>query len=313
MRARHWIEYGALRFGLALFRTLPPRASVGLARGLAALWYRLDRRRRETAQHNLRQSGIASTPAEAARLARASFVHFGAMFAETLKHDPERPAQRGQVRVIHDIHPDARALLEKPGQGLILVSGHFGNWEIAAQQIGKIKPVAGIAKSMKNPHADRLVKSVQTRKTFQLIPMHDADVGRFFTVIASGKILALLTDQYAKFDKVMVDFFGVPASTHASPALLHLVTRAPICFGVCRREGLMQYRLEVGPPLIHAPTGNRRADVRAILENINARLEQVVREHPEQYLWAHRRWRHVAAPTNQAQSAQTGGNARPPR
>jgi len=92
---------------------------------------------------------------------------------------------------------------------------------------------------------------------------------------------------------MMVDFFGVPASTHTSPALLHLVTRAPLSFGYCLRTGRMAYKMVALAPIRHEPTGNKEKDVRAVLQTIHRCLEDAIRAHPEQYLWAHRRWRKV--------------------
>jgi KDO2-lipid IV(A) lauroyltransferase len=121
--------------------------------------------------------------------------------------------------------------------------------------------------------------------------MRDADAGRFLSVLKAGEILALLVDQYAKGQPTMVDFFGIPASTHPSPALLHLVTRKPLCFGYCLRTGPMRFRLVAGQPISFKPTGNRENDVQAILLELNHLLENAIRETPDQYLWAHRRWR----------------------
>ena len=88
-----------------------------------------------------------------------------------------------------------------------------------------------------------------------------------------------------------VDFFGHPAQTHTSAALLHLVAKAPLCFAACWRTGPMSFELETSPPIKHERTGKKDNDIRAILEELNHHLEGMIRRHPEQYLWAHRRWR----------------------
>jgi Kdo2-lipid IVA lauroyltransferase/acyltransferase len=293
LRLRHSAEFYALRAGLALFRRLPPSVGARWAGKLGALWYVLDRKRRRIAQENILACGLANGRQQADRIARASFVHFGTMIAEALDAGRKNSVE---PHVESGIHPATLALLEKPGQGLILVSGHIGNWEIAAQYLSRVKTVVGIAKDMRNPLTNRLILDLKTTANFQLIPMRDADAGRFFGVLKSGGILALLGDQHAKGDQLLLDFCGRPASMHASPALLHLVTKAPLCFGVCLREGPMRYRFLAGPPILHRPTGNRAADVRAILERINRELEAAMASCPEQYLWAHRRWKSRAAP-----------------
>jgi KDO2-lipid IV(A) lauroyltransferase len=291
MRLRHILEYVGLRLGLWLLDRLSLAAAERLALRAARLWYALDGSRRRTARENIRRSGVSTDPAEIDRIARASFDHFATLVIESLKSDETLTGQNWQQHVDMQVDPETLAILKEPGLGVILVSGHLGNWEVAAQVVSILKPVVGITKKMSNPYSDRLIKRRKPRYRFRLVPMRDADVGRFLSVLKAGEILALLVDQYAKGQPVMVDFFGIPASTHPSPALLHLVTRKPICFGYCLRTGPMRFRFVAGKPLIFKPTGNREADVKAILLELNHLLEKAIRESPEQYVWAHRRWR----------------------
>ena len=116
-------------------------------------------------------------------------------------------------------------------------------------------------------------------------------MGRFISVLKNGEVLALMIDQYAGQRGMMVEFLGRPASSHTAVALLHLVTRTPLCFGYCVRTGRMSFRLKALRPINHRPTGDKQRDVKAILEKLNRELENAVRQNPEQYLWAHRRWR----------------------
>ena len=100
--------------------------------------------------------------------------------------------------------------------------------------------------------------------------------------------------QHAASHGVMAPFFGHPASTVASPARLALATGTPVICGFCLRTGPMKFRMEAAEPIWPRPTGDREADVLALTEEINRRIEDVVRRYPEQYLWSHRRWRHLA-------------------
>jgi Kdo2-lipid IVA lauroyltransferase/acyltransferase len=110
-------------------------------------------------------------------------------------------------------------------------------------------------------------------------------------VLNDKQILALLFDQHAHTYSETIDFFGHPAATHKTIALLHLVTRAPVCYAECIRTGPMQFEITASKLINHAPTGNKKEDVRHILVLLNQLLEQSIRKAPEQYLWAHRRWR----------------------
>ena len=211
----------------------------------------------------------------------------GTVLVESLKStlvldDPER------VRV--RIPDDVQAVLEDPDQGLIVVSGHFGNWELAGQWLSRYKPVAGISRPMNNPRVQELALSRRPRHGFRMIPKYDSDPGRFIKLLGDGEILALLVDQHAR-QGLDVPFFGHPAKTHTTAAMLHLVTRAPLCFATCRREAPLTFDLTLSPLIEQQRSGDRNADVEAILLALNGLLEEAIRRDPEQYLWGHRRWR----------------------
>ena len=91
---------------------------------------------------------------------------------------------------------------------------------------------------------------------------------------------------------MMVEFFGHEASTHTAIALLHLITRIPICFGCCRRTGPVSVTSSrLTGPFRFERTGDKESDVRQILAALNGELESVIRQDPTQYMWAHRRWK----------------------
>lgn len=289
-KLRYIFEYALV---VPLFKYLsgaPFEKAETFLRRSARLWFRIDRRRRRTAIANILRSGIALDPEKAAEIAAASFEHFGVLLLESLRSGGFINSSNWQNRIRTDIPDATMALLQAPGRGVIVASGHVGNWEIAAQTLSLIKPVVGITRPMKNPYVNELIEKIKPRHNFRLTPKHDADAGRFLKTLKDGEILALLIDQYAPRG-VMIDFFGKPAWTHSSPALLHLVTGAPLVFGYCVRTGPMQFLMKASEPIVHTPTGNRENDVRTILNKLVGELEAVIRQYPDQYLWAHQRWR----------------------
>ncbi len=188
------------------------------------------------------------------------------------------------------IPADVREVLEDPEQGFILVSGHLGNWELAGQWLSRYKPVAGISRPMNNPRVEALAQRRRPRHGFRMIPKYDEDPGRFLEILGAGEILALLVDQHAPRG-VDVPFFGRPAKTHITPAMLHLVARTPVAFAVCRRTAPMTFELALSSLIEQPRSGDRKADVAAMLATLNSHLERAIRRDPDQYLWGHRRWR----------------------
>ncbi len=288
---RHLLEYQLLRLALAFIDKLSLDGAYRLARGLGGLWWQIDRDRRRVSYENIRGSGIETESSRAILLSRKAAEHFAMIVIESLKSAEILDGDHWREHVRLDISPDVMAVLDDPGRALIMASGHFGNWEMAAQVLSRFKPVAGITRRMNNPRVEELLRQIKPRYRFHPIPKYDADPTRLLAVLEKHEILALLTDQHASSGGVPIEFFGRPAATYTTAAMLHLVTRTPLCFAACRRLGPMRFELETSPLIDHRPSGDKRSDVRAIFATLNAHLEDVIRRDPDQYAWGHRRWR----------------------
>ncbi len=288
---RHFLEYIALRVILGLFRILPLKLLLGLSRLTADAAFWTMRSKRRVSMHNLQASGIASTSREACRIARDSFRHFAAMVVESLKAETVITDDNWREHIAIEADEDLIATVMEPGLGVIVTTAHFGNWEIAAQALSYYKPVVALARRMNNPYTDALIQNRKTSQRFRIIKPSGSFAHQMMTPIEQGEALAMLADQHARSGGMIIDFLGRPAACHTSPARLHLATGAPLCFGYCVRTGPMQYALRGIPVIRHTPTGDRAHDMRTILETLNRGLEDAIRKNPEQYLWAHRRWR----------------------
>ena len=194
---------------------LPLASTLFLSAGIADIAYLADRRRRQTAQSNIRRAGLATAPAAIHRIARESFRHFAGMAVESLRYD-RVPELRQDPRLTLQVASGALDAIREPGRGVILLSGHIGNWEIAARLLSEIKPVVGMARGMKNPYTERLLRARKTGSAMQYMPKHNADMMRLFATLREGKILALLADQYAH-DR------GPAAPHHPGSALFRVV------------------------------------------------------------------------------------------
>lgn len=288
LHIRHQIEFAGLRLGVCLLGLFTPAGCHRLARSLGTIGYLAMCRRRRIACQNIRRAGIATDPHEIHRIARASMIHFLHVILQSLQ---SAGGPKHQARVICEIDPAARALLADPVQGVILCAGHLGNWEAGLQAVGECFPLLGIARRMNNPLVEHYLLW-RRNQNIEITPKHDLDAKRLLRALAEGRNLGMLFDQHAAARRgIMVPFFGIPAATYASPAMLHLTTRAPLCFCACVATAPDTLRLRIGPPYHYTRTGNRQADTQAIMLALNQMLEAAIREMPEQYLWSHRRWR----------------------
>ncbi|MCE9616437.1 MAG: hypothetical protein K8T26_19360 [Lentisphaerae bacterium] len=296
-RIQYFSEYLAVLAGRGLIHSLPLSAALWLARRMGAFAFLVLRRRRAIAIDNILRSGIATAPPDAARIARGSFQHFAMLMVETIVAERLIREDNWQEHIDISRVPDLLTLVQQPGQGAILTTAHFGNWEVVGQAFSYYKPVVAIARRMNNPFTDDLIQGRKLGHRFRMIMKHEVTGAALLAVLKQGEILAILIDQHARDRGIPVPFFGRPASTYTSAALLHLRSGAPLGFVSCVRLGPLRYQLHwrqiahpVGAPRNHAA-------ILAILTGINHALEDAIRAHPEQYLWGHRRWRLDTTPS----------------
>lgn len=288
---RYFIEYGLVRVVLFLFDILPYRLACMVGVGAGTLYWWIDRKRQKVAIGNILKSGIETDPKKARSIAKKAVHNMAILVVESLRSTDFLDGDKLFDHITLKIQPDAMAALEDPEKGLIIASGHFGNWEVAGHYLSRFKPVAGITRKMNNPRVEKLVKQRKSRYRFRPIPKHDSNTLRFLEVLDEKEILALLFDQHAGAYGLMVPFFGHPAATFKTAAMLHLVTRTPLCFASCKRVGPMQFEIKTSNLIQVKRSGKKEEDLRNILSQLSNDLENVIREDPTQYLWAHRRWR----------------------
>src|SRR5262249_12718505 len=151
---------------------------------------------------------------------------------------------------------EARAL----GRGVVFVTGHIGNFELGAAAVGRIIPMAIMAKPLSNPGADAWVDRIRSGYGAELLA-YGLGMRGALRRLRSGGALALLADQDARTSGVFVPFFGRLASTPAGPAWLSLASGAPIVFATCVRARDGRFTLSLLPPML--PEGDA-ADAEAV-------------------------------------------------
>ena len=287
----HRAEYAAIRGAVAAMERLSFRHAGELGARIGRLGHRPLGVRRAVVERQLAAAFPELDPAEIERIARAAYANLGRTSVETAilpSYSPEQIVAlfeevRGW-RVVED-------LLSR-GKGLIVVTGHLGNWELGGAYVAaRGLPIDAVARHMANPLFDRYLTA--TRQRIGMSVIHDEDaVRRVPRSLRGGRVVAFLVDQGAVgLASTWVPFFGRYAKTPRGPAVFALRLGAPIVFGaVLRRPG---GRFELNFEQVDArDTGDREADVDRIVTEYTATLERWVRRAPEQYFWHHRRWKH---------------------
>jgi KDO2-lipid IV(A) lauroyltransferase len=297
--------YLAFRMLVCIIQALSFGAACRLADVLARLLYRLNRRHRLVALDNLQHAFPELTdPVERDRCVRHVYRHFCLLLMEMI-HTPRllhTANWKGYLRL-----SDPRALVNQllSGRPLMIVTGHFGNWELGGYVLGLLGfRTHAIARPLDNPHLDRFLRRFRERTGQGILAKH-GDFEQMQQLLASGGVLATLGDQDAGARGLFVDYFHRPASTHKAIALLSLQYQVPLLvvgtMRVCRnrtsgeRPGVgdpLCYEIVIEDLILPEQYEGKGNAVPAITQRFTSALERIVRRAPEQYFWLHRRWKH---------------------
>jgi len=287
-RSSDYPAYLALRAALAAVRVLPPALALGAGGALGALARTAGLRRRVT-EANLALAFPERTAAERARIARGVYRHFGRMAVDSLRLSavgPDALVPRVSGGEAVEMVRERRAR----GRGVLVLTGHVGNWELAGAYLAAVGlPLAAVVKPPANPYVAEHTERVRRRLGIETIPMPEARRG-VLEALRQNKVVALVADQGAIRSTTWVPFFGRPTRTPAGPGLLAARSGAPVLFGALVADGA-GYRLS-GEVVAEEVTGAASEAVPGIAAEYRARLEALVRQVPEQYLWTHRLWKH---------------------
>jgi KDO2-lipid IV(A) lauroyltransferase len=302
--ARDYAVYLVVRVLVCVIQMLTWEMAGKFAALLAWLAYRVDGRHRRVALENLRHAFPGRySERERDAVVRASYLHFARLLTEIIL--TPRKLHIGNWKN-HVILPDDRLLVDRllSGRPLLLLTGHFGNWELAGYILGLLGfPPHAVARPLDNPYLDAFLRRFREHTGQRLLAKH-GDFDRMQEVLAAGGVLATLADQDAGQRGLFVDFFGRPASTHKAIALLALQYQVPVLVcGVARVGDPLRYRVEIEEALLPEDFAGRPDAIRALTQRFTSALERLVRRYPEQYLWLHNRWKHQPATKRGKQAA----------
>jgi len=293
---RYRLEY-AVAAGLVYgVRALSPAFAWASSRALGRLLFHLGVRRKEM----LANLAVAFPDLEAGEreaLARKVMEHFASMVTDIIfqrrmlsrRNLFERIRFRGWAEDYMRRHGVEG--LRRRARGILFTTAHLGNWEIASGLFGmlgvRIDPVF---RHPQNPFLDRLLQRIRLQTQGHFIAKRGA-VRAMLDRLEEGVNVGFLFDQEAVHG-IYVPFFGLDACTHKTPAVLARDYGVRIFFGaVVRRGDFLRYELRGNEIDVDCRTEDREADLREILSRMMLRLEEEIRRFPEQYLWAHRRWK----------------------
>ncbi len=198
-----------------------------------------------------------------------------------------------EVREVCSI--DGLELLEEAlakQKGVVLVTGHFGNWELlAASFSARGIPLTAVAARMKNPRVNDWIRDLRERFGMELIRSGKASGRRALKALKAGRVLLLLIDQNARRNGAFIRFFDILASTRTGAATLAQRTGSPIIPCRIDRKECGHHTIIVHKPLSAPPRGGGEEAVLEKMQEISTILEGWIREDPSGWFWPHRRFK----------------------
>lgn len=283
--------YLAVRVLVCVVQAMPTAWAFAFAEFLAAVAYRVDKRHRTVAAENLRFAFPERSPKEIDKLVRGCYRHFCTLLIEIILLPRKlRVHNWRQYATLVGHGPVLSGLLDK--KPMLIVTAHFGNWEMAGYVLGAVGfRTHAIARVLDNPYLEHFLLRFR-QATGQTIIAKKDDFDRLTAVLAAGGKIATLADQDAGPKGVFVDFFGRPASAHKAVAMMAMAYGAKIVVvGTPRVGGPLRYEVVCEDVIDPDEYADRPDAVKAITQRYHAALERLIRKHPEQYFWLHRRWK----------------------
>lgn len=285
-----WAAGHALSGVAAIVRRLPFPWLPALGAAGGDLAYAVLARRRAIAHANLRRAfGDRWDEAALRRVARQSCGHMATNLWELVSLARLEPAEWDRrVRVTGREHLEAAL---RGGAGVILVSAHYGSWEVLLAWLTHQGYAANLVqRQLDHPALQRIL--CHTRMQLgQHVMFRKQAAPAALRCLRRNEPLLMMVDQHGGDDSLPVEFFGAPAATATGPAVLSLRTGAPLLPAFCTRLPGAHYEIEFHAP-IAAEAGESREQAVARLTTLATQaVEARVRARPEQWLWLHNRWK----------------------
>ena len=301
-RTRQRLEFFLLRAAGRYARSVSFERASDTGAAVGALLANLLTRRRRIAEENIARS-LGPTPAGPPPevVARAAFRQLGRTFFEFLA----LPAHEARALLdrIEFVGWEPILARTREGQGAVMVTAHYGNWELLGASFGFLTggKVKYLLPAQTNEGSDRYLNEVRRKVGIEPLTI-GYGMRSGLRALRQGFSLGMLPDQDARQAGIHVPFFGRLASTHTGPARLAVRTGAPIGVALIERTGPGRFRARLRRVLTPRPGAPEDAEVERLTAEMTAEIEAGIRERPDHWYWIHRRWKTpppqmTAAPT----------------
>jgi KDO2-lipid IV(A) lauroyltransferase len=285
---RFKIENAGVKFLLGVVHLFPLRVLRPFGACLGWIAFSVCGIRRSVAIDNIR-SALSCDAKQARRIACRAYMNLGRSLVEFASFKKLSRAQIQEIVAFEGSEHFEEVL--QLGRGAVLFTGHFGNWELLAARVAATgSPFNVLVGEQSNHRVDELINSLRHSQNISVI-YQKAGLRHVLQALAKKEFVAILADQDARRRGIFVDFLGRPASTFREPARLAIARGCPIITGFIVRRKDGRHMAKIQPPLWPTPGLEKEDAIRDLTQRYTTVLESFVREYPDHYFWAHRRWK----------------------
>lgn len=294
-RARKAIKNGSLYivllFSITFIRVLSRTAAIWFMRFTGNIGYLMaSAARRRTIRHLTMAFEDKKSPEEIKNIARNVFIHLGIAAADMIRMPLYiKKGILDQLVTYENFHRLENALAK--GKGVIILTGHFGNWEICGAWLAqKGVPFKVVSTPLYDPRLDKILVNGRNQAGYINIP-RKTGTREIIRSLENNSALGILIDLDTKVEGVFVNFFNHPAHTATGPVILSQRYGSPILpvFNHMRED--YTYCVSFGEELNLVNTGNAEEDLIANVQKCSDEYEKIIRKYPEQWIWMHKRWK----------------------
>jgi lauroyl/myristoyl acyltransferase len=283
------IEYRAFRSMQWLVERLPRRLGYALAVMVARFAFLFARRPRAKLEANLRMALPDVTPGRLRQLVWHNFRNHAKAYADLMRLPVARVEDLRQL-----LHVQGTEHLEAArarGRGVLVVSAHMGSWEVAAAiWSATVAPVSLFAEELEPRELYEWYRGTRARLGISVLPLTRSGLRQVLQALDNQEMVVTAIDRDILGTGIAVDFFDRPARIPEGPAAIALRKGTPLLPVAVYRLPDDTFQAVGYPPIFAEPTGDRQADLRRVTGELVARLEEIIRAHPDQWHMPHSIW-----------------------
>lgn len=286
-KLQHFIEYKSLQITIAILHLFSIKTAKRIGFFLADVAFYLVPIRKKHIIDSLTKSFPKKSKQEILKIAKDVYKQFVCTVVEIIFVSKMSDKELKYSVNFQNIYLIEQA--RKNGNGGVIMSAHFGNWELLAISFGHRYPLSVIVAKQENPYFDEMINGIRSNRGYKTIYKEKAPLG-VMRALKKNEFVAILADQHAGDNGVFTPFFYREVSTPKGPAVFALKAKCPLYTGFCARQPNGKYVVTFEE--IEIPnTGDENKNIEIIMTRYNEILQRHIEENPSFWFWFHRRWK----------------------